>query len=132
MTIDKIIEMPMEEFVNYIANAYITVIPERIETLEEATAAASLMAKCSNSYSYLTELYALLKIESRRAKRDQNYAKKNNDNDEIEKIYYEDINDKANFTQDFAKVAKQQYDTLSRIFTIRSYNLKELKMNQMY
>lgn len=128
MTKQQIIDMNVDDFINYIVNTYLEPVPERLETIEEMSTAGMLLAKYANSYTYLVALYAYLKAAARRAKRAQIEAKHTEDELAAKEIY-EDLNDKANLTIEFYKAIKQQYAALSRMITVRSDNLDELHMS---
>lgn len=129
MTVNEIINMPAETFIDYLCTTYMVQIPESLETPEDWNEACKLMSKLSNSYAYLDSLYMYLKSASRAAKRREMEAKKDKKDVTAEKNAYEDLRDKADFTDRIASAVKQQYAALSRIHKIRETNMEELHMS---
>lgn len=117
MTMKEIEIMPIENYLQWMANGFYIPVPEQINTIEDADNAASLLSKFSNNYLYLIELYSYFKILSRKAKRDKDMDK------------YEEYVDKRDIAEYMAKGVKLQYQAVSRMITIRQGNLDELSMN---
>lgn len=130
MQVAEIINMSTEDFINYLCSTYMVPIPESIETVEEWNEACVLMTRLSNSYAYLDGLYMYLKSAARNAKRAEQLAKKDKKDFTEEKYAYEDLRDKADFTERIASAVKQQYATISRIHKIREVNMEELHMSE--
>lgn len=130
MTVSEIIKMSTDDFINYLCGTYMVQIPESIETVEEWNEACALMTRLSNSYAYLDSLFMYLKSASRTAKRAELDARKAKKDSSKEKFEYEDLRDKADFTERIASALKQQYATISRIHKIREVNMEELHMSE--
>lgn len=129
MTINEIISMDTDDFIDYLCSTYLVQIPESLETPEDWNLACKLMSQLSNSYAYLDSLYMYLKTASRNAKRKEIEAKREKKDTTAEKFLYEDLRDKAEFTDRIASATKQQYAALSRIHKIRETTMEELHMN---
>lgn len=116
MTFNQVIELDTVNFIEWIVTSFIAEIPAEIVTVEDANQASRIMAECCNNYVYLNELFCYLKAIAREEKRNGNKEKA------------EDYVDKRDIAEKLARTVKQQYDTLSRMITIRSDNLTELHM----
>ncbi len=117
MTMKEIEIMPIESYIQWMANGFHIPVPEQIKSIEDANKAATLLSKYSNNYLYLVELYNNFKVLSRKARRDKDMDK------------YEEYVDKRDIAEYMAKGVKLQYQAVSRMITIRQGNLDELSMN---
>lgn len=116
MTLEQLVAMTPMDFTKWAIEEFHMEIPTSIHTIDDANMVGELLAMSSNKYFYLCELQGQLKILSREAGRQGN------------KVLKEDIIDKQNLVDEIGKATKQQYQTLSRMITVRYNNLEELKM----
>ena len=116
-TYDQLINMDPMTFMKWAINEFHIEVPTQIEDVDDASLVGELLARTSNSYSYLCELQGVFKILSRDAGR------------KGDKKMKEDIIDKNTLIDEIGKGIKQQYQTLSRMITVRHNNLEELKMS---
>ena len=116
-TYDQLINMDPMTFMKWAINEFHIEIPTQIENVDDSCLVGELLAKTANSYFYLCELQGVFKILSRDAGR------------KGDKKLKEDIIDKNTLIDEIGKGVKQQYQTLSRMITVRHNNLEELKMS---
>lgn len=116
-TIDKLLDMEPMDFMKWAIKEFHLEIPTNIEDIDDASLVGELLAKSSNQYSYLCELQGMFKILARDAGR------------KGDKKLKEDIIDKNTLIDEVGKGLKQQYQTLSRMITVRYMNLEESKMS---
>lgn len=113
----EISEIDSEKFVFWLASTFHVIVPDQVTCVEDSEEVAALLAKCSNNYSYLIELYSYLRILARKAKKEGN------------KDLQEEFMDKRDIVEKMAQAVKQQYQAASRLITIRHDNLEELHMS---
>lgn len=116
-TVDKLLDMDPMDFMKWAINEFHLEIPTDIEAIDNASLVGELLAKSSNQYSYLCELQGMFKILARDAGR------------KGDKKLKEDIIDKNTLIDEVGKGIKQQYQTLSRMITVRYMDLEESKMS---
>lgn len=95
-------------------------IPTDISTIEDMTNAGNMISTFTNRLSYLTALGVAAKMNVRKEKRKGKENKEKSD-DMIDRQY---AIDKA------AEIVKQQYNTVSRMITIKQEINKELFMSE--
>lgn len=117
-TYAEILGMEPKELVMWLSNTFYVNLPLKILTAEEMYNASELLMILTNQYSYLNELLSYAKIVTREVKRD------------CDKETYEDMVDRKNAIENKLSIVKQQYNSLSRLVTIKIETNKELMMDR--
>lgn len=117
-TYAEILGMEPKELVMWLSNTFYVNLPLKILTAEEMYNASELLIILTNQYSYLNELLSYAKIVTREVKRD------------CDKETYEDMVDRKNAIENKLSIVKQQYNSLSRLVTIKIETNKELMMDR--
>ena len=89
--------------------------------MEEMKKVNTQLSRLANSYSFVMQLLTYTKIQVRQEKRK---GKENKEN-------YEDMIDRRDTLQNTADILKMQYQTLSRMITVKKEINDELRMSSM-
>ena len=113
------LQLPPMDFSEWIVSEFIEEMPISIETTEDLQNIAEKLGIITNRYSFIMSFLSFVKIETREAKR------------KGDKVLYEDMIDRKETLQNTADTLKMQYQSLSRLITIRQEINRELNMSEM-
>lgn len=116
LTLEVMKVLDPEELSFDLIEEYIHDIPLSVETAEDMAWAGCLMGTLTNQYSYLTSAHNMFKIWTKMAKASG------------DKTEYENMAMRRDTIEVIAKILKQQYDSLSRLITIKQEINNELRM----
>ena len=105
----------------WLEKEYASTLPSNIDSMEEMKKVNTQLSKLANSYSFVMQLLTYTKIQVRQEKRK---GKENKEN-------YEDMIDRRDTLQNTADILKMQYQTLSRMITVKKEINDELRMSSM-
>ena len=105
----------------WLEKEYASTLPSNIDSMEEMKKVNTQLSRLANSYSFVMQLLTYTKIQVRQEKRK---GKENKEN-------YEDMIDRRDTLQNTADILKMQYQTLSRMITVKKEINDELRMSSM-
>lgn len=120
MYYDAVLTKDPIDFFYWIREEFIEKVPYSFETVEDIQNIGNLLILITNRYSYLVSLLSYTKILTRTLKRENN------------KKEYEDMVDRKESIQNAVDTLKLQYNSLSRLITIKQEINKELKMSESF
>ena len=120
MYYDAVLTKDPIDFFYWIREEFIEKMPYSFETVEDIQNIGNLLILITNRYSYLVSLLSYTKILTRTLKRENN------------KKEYEDMVDRKESIQNAVDTLKLQYNSLSRLITIKQEINKELKMSESF
>jgi len=116
---DKLLAMEPKELITWLDDNFNGVVMSDIQTLDELDAAKCMLSMLTNQYSYLASMTLFAKVAVRAEKRKGKEFKEQ----------AEDMIDRRDAIEDMAKIVLQQYNTVSRMITVKMEVNKELGMN---
>lgn len=119
LTFDVVLSTSAEDLNALLARDYYQPIPVSISSADEMLKAGQMLARITNSYSYLMVLYARVDAEVRTMKKDKD-----------KKEECSDLIGKRNTLEAYIDILKQSYTGLSREISTRQEALREINMSQ--
>ena len=119
LDLDLILTEDNEKLNRLFAQYFYHPIPMNIETADQMMQAGQLLARITNSYSYLMVLFAEVDARVRTLKKDKE-----------KKEEYTDLVGKRNTIQAYIDILKQSYAGLSREISTRQEALREINMSR--
>lgn len=114
----EILSMEPLALADWLQRNYTFVLPANIESIEQMKIAGNMLSELTNHYSFMMQLLTYAKIMVRQEKRK---GKENKEN-------AEDMIDRKESIQNTADTLKMQYQTISRMITVKKEINDELKM----
>ena len=114
----QILSMNPVELALWLEENYTYETPINIDSIDEMKEAGRMLSKISNSYAYIATLASLAKVMIPVKKKK---GKENKENSE-------DMIDRRDLLQNKADVLKLQYQTISRMITVKQEINAEMKM----
>lgn len=114
---DSVLKTQPREFSLWLRKEFIEDIPLTFDTYEDLQKIGNLIGVTANRYAYLASLLSYTKAVTRQLKRSEC------------KSTYEDMVDRKEAIQNAVDTLKLQYQSLSRLITIRQEINQELRMN---
>lgn len=121
MDYNTLLNMTPIDLAIWLEKEYASTLPSNIDSMEEMKKVNTQLSKLANSYSFVMQLLTYTKIQVRQEKRK---GKENKEN-------YEDMIDRRDTLQNTADILKMQYQTLSRMITVKKEINDELRMSSM-
>jgi len=118
MDYTTILTMAPMELAKWLNENYTFVIPDSIDSIDQMKQVSRILSELTNSYAYMMQLLNYAKIMVRQEKRK---GKENKEN-------YENMIDRRDILQNVADILKMQYQTVSRMITVKKEINEELKM----
>lgn len=118
ITLEAVLSLDNEEISQILAHNFYTPVPVGIETADQMLEAGQLLARITNSYSYLMVLYAEVDARVRILKKDK-----------TKKEETSELIGKRNTIEAYVDILKQSYSGLSREITVRQEALREINMS---
>lgn len=115
-TSTELLDMKAEELVPYMAQICAIYLPEKIDSIEEMKYASGLLSKTSSLYSFTSNLALTSNIRKRNFKKEK------------KKTEYEEEIAREMVFNSFSEQLKMNYNTVSRMFSIKQQISQELKM----
>ena len=118
---DYYLTMKPTEFLQWLNEQFIENIPLAFDTYEDLQKIGNQIGTITNRYAYIAAFLSYTKIQTRNLKRmGVEY-----------KAEYEDMMDRRDALQHTAETLKLQYQSMSRLITIRQEINKELNMGEI-
>lgn len=114
-----IMTLPNTKLNEVMARQFYKPVPINISSADDMLKAGELLARITNSYSYLMVLYARIDAEVRAMKKDKD-----------KKEECSDLIGKRNTLEAYIDILKQSYTGLSREISTRQEALKEINMSK--
>ena len=121
MDYNTLLNMTPIDLAIWLEKEYASTLPSNIDSMEEMKKVNTQLSKLANSYSFVMQLLTYTKIQVRQEKRKGKEKKEN----------YEDMIDRRDTLQNTADILKMQYQTLSRMITVKKEINDELRMSSM-
>ena len=121
MDYNTLLNMTPIDLAMWLEKEYASTLPSNIDSMEEMKKVNTQLSRLANSYSFVMQLLTYTKIQVRQEKRK---GKENKEN-------YEDMIDRRDTLQNTADILKMQYQTLSRMITVKKEINDELRMSSM-
>ena len=121
MDYNTLLNMTPIDLAIWLEKEYASTLPSNIDSMEEMKKVNTQLSRLANSYSFVMQLLTYTKIQVRQEKRK---GKENKEN-------YEDMIDRRDTLQNTADILKMQYQTLSRMLTVKKGSNDELRMSSM-
>lgn len=121
MDYNTLLNMTPIDLAVWLEKEYASTLPSNIDSMEEMKKVNTQLSRLANSYSFVMQLLTYTKIQVRQEKRK---GKENKEN-------YEDMIDRRDTLQNTADILKMQYQTLSRMITVKKEINDELRMSSM-
>lgn len=116
---ENILGMEPKALIRWLDDNFNGTVMSDIQTVEELDAAKRCLSVLTNKYSYLASMTLFAKVAARGLKRKGKEFKE----------LYEDMIDRRDALDEMARVVLQQYNTVSRMITVKLEINKELEMN---
>ena len=116
---EKLLDMEPKKLVGWLDDNFNDTVMSDIQTVEELDIAKCSLSMLTNKYSYLVSMALFAKIAVRELKRKGKEFKEQ----------HEDMIDRRDVIEEMSKIVLQQYNTISRMITVKLEVNKELNMN---
>lgn len=118
---DTLLKTDPAQFTLWLKGQFVSDIPLTFDTTEDLQKIGKLMGVTANRYSYIVAFLSYAKTVTRKLKRSGKEYKD----------AYEDMVDRRDALQNTADILKLQYQSMSRLITIRQEINAELRMSEL-
>lgn len=115
----NLLDMDIYELMEYIENEFFVILPNGLISTEDLEFAGKMLGTLTNSYSYLANQSEYAKIVVREQK------------GKIPKEEYQTLMGKRDIIERGAETVKMQYQSLSRMITVKQEINHELRMSEV-